>query len=100
MNNDILEPPPVPENSKALIAILKRRLHEAIETGKASDAKIFVDIIERLAKMAWLDDLTPRQRYDAELISSARAIAKVDAELMEFLKAQQEMVDDPPDGHL
>jgi hypothetical protein len=94
MTDDIFEPPPVPLCSRALVATLKRRLHEAIGTGKASDAKIFVDIIERLAKMAWLDDLSPRQRHDLELAKSARAIAAVDAQLLGFLADQEGLAGD------
>jgi hypothetical protein len=90
MMDDDLEPPPVPLCSKALVATLKRRLHDAIETGKAGDAKIFVDIIERLAKMDWLDDLTPQERFEANQAQTARALADVDLRLARFLQEQQE----------
>jgi hypothetical protein len=90
MIDDAYEPPPVPLCSKALVDTLKLRLQEAIETGKAGDAKIFVDIIERLARMDWLDDLTPQQRFEASRAETARALADVDVRLARFLKEQQE----------
>lgn len=88
MTHDPIEPIPVPLCSKALVATLKRRLHDAIETGKPSEAKLFVDIIERLAKMAWLDDLTPQDRFEANRLATARTLAQVDLRLACFLKEQ------------
>jgi hypothetical protein len=85
------EPPPVPLNSRNLVATLKRRLMEAIETGKASDAKTYLDIIERLAKMAWLDDATPSERAETIRAKRAKVMADVDIRLARFLKAQQEV---------
>lgn len=100
MINDDLEPPPVPLSSNALVATLKRRLQEAIETGKASDAKIFVDIIERLAKMAWLDDLNPQERFVADKAQSALAIADVDRQLSQYLKERQSVNSSQSKDHL
>jgi hypothetical protein len=91
MTDANFEPPPVPLNSKVLVATLKRRLIDAIETGKASDAKTYVDIIERLAKMAWLDDATPSERAEANRAKRAKVMADVDIRLARFLKAQQEV---------
>ena len=88
MTREIFEPPEVPLNSRALVAILKRRLHEAIETGKASDAKIFVDIIERLAKMAWLDDTPSAEKEEAERLRKARVMADVETRIAQLLKEQ------------
>ena len=88
MTREIFEPPEVPLNSRALVAILKRRLHEAIETGKASDAKIFVDIIERLAKMAWLDDTPTAEKEEAERLRKARVMADVNIRIAQLLKEQ------------
>lgn len=93
MSKDIFEPPEIPVNSRALVATLKRRLLVAIETGRASDAKIFVDIIERLARMAWLDDATPQERRDVQQIRRSRVMADVDIRLARFLKSQQEALD-------
>jgi hypothetical protein len=77
----------VPDNSKALVAILKTRLFEAVELGKASDAKTFLDVIERLAKMSWLDETTPQERLTSdhtrhinELIDLDQAAARFFAE--------------------
>jgi hypothetical protein len=91
MTDPHFEPPPIPLNSKALVATLKRRLVEAIEGGKASEAKIYVDIVERLAKMAWLDDVTPSERAEANRAKRAKVMADVDIRLARFLKAQQEV---------
>lgn len=90
MTDDPFDLLSVPLSSKALVATLKRRLHEAIETGKPSDAKVFVDIIERLAKMAWLDELTNQERFEASQLATARALADVDMRLAHFLKEQGE----------
>jgi hypothetical protein len=90
MSDDVFEPPPVPLNSRALVAVLKHRLLEAIETGKASDAKTFVDIIERLAKMAWLDDATPDERHKADRAKRAQMLADIDVRLAAFLAQQDD----------
>jgi hypothetical protein len=89
MKVDDFEPPPVPINSRALVGILKRRLTEAIEAGKANDAKIFVDIIERLSRMRWLDDATPAQRAQEEAHERAVVMADVDIRLARYLAAQR-----------
>ena len=96
MTDEFFEPPPIPLNSKALVATLKRRLHEAIETGKPQDAKIFVDIIERLAKMAWLDDTTPEERAAAARARQAVIMADVDMRLARFLQQKQGRKSDVP----
>jgi hypothetical protein len=90
MTDDLFEPLAVPLCSKVLVATLKRRLHEAIETGKPGDARIFVDIIDRLAKMAWLDDLTHQERFEANRLATAHALADVDFRLAHFLKEREE----------
>lgn len=100
MTQDHFEPPPIPLCSQALVATVKRRLQEAVESGKASDAKILVDIIERLAKMAWLDDLSPQERFVADHARSTQAIAAVDRHLAQFLKEQQELDSAIEDDHL
>jgi hypothetical protein len=100
MTQDTFEPPPIPLCSKALVVTLKRRLHEAVEAGKASDAKIFVDIIERIARMAWLDDLSPQQRLEADNARSAQAIAIADLSLANYLKEQQALNSAKDDHHL
>lgn len=91
MTNPDFEPPPMPLNSKVLVATLKRRLIEAIETGKASDAKTYIDVIERLARMAWLDDASPAQRMEANRAKRAKVMADVDIRLARFLAAEQEI---------
>lgn len=90
MTQHIFEPVTVPLNSQALVATLKCRLTEAVETGKASEARIFVDIIDRLAKMAWLDDITPAERLEVQRANQAYVMADVDRRLIQLLKAQLE----------
>jgi hypothetical protein len=90
MTSTDFEPPEVPLNSRALVRTLKRRLLEAIETGKAADAKTYVDIIERLAKMAWLDDATPQERNAADQARNTKIMADVDIRLARFLKSKRE----------
>jgi SOS response regulatory protein OraA/RecX len=90
MYDDPFEPAPVPLNSRALVNTLKRRLLEAIETGKASDAKIFLDVIERLAKMDWLDDRTPQERFRQDRAERERAFIEVDKKLAAVVKKQNE----------
>jgi SOS response regulatory protein OraA/RecX len=65
MQSDDLQPPPVPPCSTELVATLKLRLYEAIASGKPADAKTLLDIIERLAKLQWLDDLDTTARMAA-----------------------------------
>jgi hypothetical protein len=89
MTDDIFEPPAIPLCSKTLVATLKRRLREAIDTGKASEAKLFLDIIDRLAKMDWLDDASPQERMDAENAKTASKIAYVDGLIAHYLTEQE-----------
>jgi hypothetical protein len=90
MTDPYFEPPPVPVNSRVLVSTLKRRLIEAIETGKPSDAKTYVDIIDRLARMAWLDDASPAERMEANRVKRAKVMADVDIRLARFLAAERE----------
>jgi hypothetical protein len=59
---DDFKPPAVPLCSQGLVSMLKLRLTMAIVDAKPSDAKTYLDIIDRLSKMAWLDDMTPKER--------------------------------------
>jgi hypothetical protein len=88
MTDEFFEPPPVPLCSKTLVATLKQRLYEAINDGKASEAKTFLDIIERLAKMAWLDELSAEERDEALNEQAARKIAHVDTLMAQYLNEQ------------
>ena len=89
MSDHSFEPPPIPLNSKILVATLKRRLQEAIETGKASDAKVFLDTYERLAKMDWLDEISPQDRRKINAVKRQRLMADVDQRLARYLSAQR-----------
>ena len=71
-----------------MVATLKRRFHEALESGKASDAKAYLDIIDRLAKMAWLDDTTPRERLRAKYVRRRRIMAEVDRRLAQYVRTK------------
>ncbi|MEN9873878.1 MAG: hypothetical protein RL186_775 [Pseudomonadota bacterium] len=80
------EPIPVPLSSKALVDTLKRRLIEADETGRATYAKTFLDVIERLAKMDWLDELTPAERFARDREHRTRILADLDARLVKLVE--------------
>jgi hypothetical protein len=74
MPHEDCKPPPIPTFSKGLVAVLKLRLTKAIMDAKASDAKVYFDIIDRLAKMTWLDNLNPQAR--AQEARSEQSAAK------------------------
>ncbi len=90
MSDDHFEPDLIPINSQVLVATLKRRLQEAIDTGKASDAKAFVDIIDRLANMAWLDETTSEEKLKLDSAQRQRVMADVDVRLARYLSVQSE----------
>ncbi len=79
MTDADFQPTKVPVCSQALVTRLKQRLAEAIESGKAVDAKAYLDIIERLAKLHWLDDETLEQRAKRERDESLLAQRTFDA---------------------
>jgi hypothetical protein len=85
MTSDDFEPLPVPLCSADLVAILKLRLHEAITDGKASDAKTFLDIIERLARLNWLDDMGPAERHAAFSAQRAQDAHDLHQRLFDFV---------------
>jgi SOS response regulatory protein OraA/RecX len=79
------QPPLVPTSSKDLVVKLKERLTEAVESGKAGEAKIFLDVIERLAKLNWLDDLSPQERGMQQHIESEETLRRIDAKILAML---------------
>lgn len=88
MQDDHFQPPPVPLCSKALVAVLKARIYEAIVHGKASDAKLFLDIIDRLARLNWLDEMEPAARAAQNLAEDAQDRADLHAKLYAFVVAE------------
>jgi hypothetical protein len=85
MENYDFDPLPVPPCSQHLVTTLKRRLVEAIETGKASDAKTFLDIIERLAQMDWLDTTTPQERCEQQQLADEQTLREIDERIFASL---------------
>jgi SOS response regulatory protein OraA/RecX len=79
------QPPLVPASSNDLVVKLKERLIEAVESGKAGDAKIFLDVIDRLAKMNWLDDLSPQERGMQQCLESEETLRRIDAKILAML---------------
>jgi hypothetical protein len=79
------KPQPVPDNSRDLVRILKLRLTTAIIDGKASDAKTYVDVLERISKLAWLDDLTPVERSEQDRANYARLTQEMNGYIADWL---------------
>lgn len=88
MQDDDFEPQPVPLCSKALVSVLKVRLYHAILNGKASDAKTFLDIIDRLARLNWLDELDVRERQALNTRQSAQEAEELHAKLYAYVLDQ------------
>jgi hypothetical protein len=78
-------PPPVPDNSRTLVQVLKLQLTKAIMDGKASEAKAYLDVIDRLSKLAWLDDLSPEARNAQRQIERAQASDKLNEYITQWL---------------
>jgi hypothetical protein len=79
-------PPPIPDCSKDLVALLKLQLTKAVIDGKANEAKTYLDVIERLAKLDWLDTLSPLQRFTMHQKERAEAADKLNAFITNWLK--------------
>jgi SOS response regulatory protein OraA/RecX len=62
------------------------RLTKAIFDGKATKAKIYLDILDRLAKMAWLDDLSPQERAAQTLADRRAATDAMNAYISQWLE--------------
>jgi SOS response regulatory protein OraA/RecX len=61
------------------------RLTQATIDGKAAEAKTYLDIIDRLAKMAWLDDLGPQERAAQRLADRRAATDAMNAYIGQWL---------------
>jgi hypothetical protein len=85
MTFDDFEPPMVPLCSQALVRTLKTRLIETIETGKATEAKAFLDIIDRLARMNWLDEATDEERFERDQRETEAIRREIDAKILALL---------------
>jgi hypothetical protein len=83
-------PPPIPSSSQALVGVLKLQLTKAVMDGKASEAKTYLDVIERLSKLAWLDDLTPKERGMQRQKERTRAIDTLNDYITQWLKENLE----------
>jgi hypothetical protein len=75
-------PPTGPSDQTAadMIATLRVRLHEAIQSGKASDAKAYLDLIGRL------------QAEEAEALSPIEALRRQRAESAQFLQELKDRI--------
>ena len=87
MQKDDLISRPIPMYRHVLIETLKLGLRDAIEGGKVSDAKIYLDVIERLATMDWLDGVTPEQRRASDKLEEATMLRKIDQHILDVLRA-------------
>jgi hypothetical protein len=83
-------PPPVPACSQDLVALLKLQLTKAVIDGKANEAKIYLDVIERLSKMAWLDDLTLQERGAQRQKERAAATDRLNEYISNWMKENPE----------
>jgi hypothetical protein len=88
MSHEDYKPPPIPTCSQGLVSVAKLRLTKAIMDGKASEAKTFLDIIDRLAKMAWLDDLTPSERAQQTRAEKCAATEAMNAYITQWFDDQ------------
>jgi hypothetical protein len=87
MENDTFEPIPVPLSTRALVANLKAQLIEAVELGTIHDAKHVLDIIDRLARMDWLDEATVLERLKNEQERRKLLLVDLDARLRKLVQS-------------
>ena len=88
MTRQAFIPPPIPPSSRALVDTLKRRLTQAVDAGHPRDARIYLGIIERLARMHWLDDTLLVEAQEAERVRTTQAMADVKRRMARHLTEQ------------